>query len=115
MTDIDGIQHKLKSIRMRCRVFWITLCGGLLLAVVLIPISQGAGQRVGLIWVILSIATWMSSMMSICLGCQKDFRARAADSALTSAAATFIETPGIQTIHCGFVPEWQPLSLRIDS
>ena len=83
MADIDGTQRELIRIRMRCRVFWITLCGGLLLAVVLVPISLAAARAAGLIWVILSIATWMSPMMSICPRCHKNFHERAFPSGWT--------------------------------
>jgi hypothetical protein len=83
MADIDGIQRDLIKIRMRCRLFWIILCGGLLLTVLLVPISQGAAKAVGLMWVILSIATWMSPMMSICPRCHKNFHERAFPSRWT--------------------------------
>jgi hypothetical protein len=73
MADIQNAQRNLTKIRMRCRLFWITLCGGLPLAVLLVPISFGAAKAVGLMWVILSIATWMSPMMSICPICHKPF------------------------------------------
>ena len=64
MAEIDSIQHELIRIKRRCRVFWIILCGGPLLAVLLVPISQGAAKAVGLMWAILSIATWMSQKLS---------------------------------------------------
>ena len=80
---IDGIKSELMRIRVRCRVFWITLCGGLILAVVLVPISQGAAKAVGLLWVILSIATWMSPKLSICPRCHKNFHERVFPSGWT--------------------------------
>ena len=83
MADIDSIQRELIKIKMRCRVFWITLCGGPLLAVLLVPISQGAAKAVGLIWAILNIATWMSPMMCTCPRCHKNFHQRAFPSGWT--------------------------------
>jgi len=77
MSDIEIIQDELIRIRRRCRVSWITLCGGLLLAVVLVPINNGAAKAVGLAWVILSIATRMSAMMCACPRCHKNFFERA--------------------------------------
>ena len=77
MSDIEIIQDELIRIRRRCRVFWIILCGGLLLAVALVPINYGAAKAVGLAWVILSIATWMSAMMCTCPRCHKNFHERA--------------------------------------
>lgn len=73
MSDSPSFQGDLLKIRIRCRLFWVTLCGGLLSAIVLIPINYAAAKVVGLMWVILSIATWMSPMMSICPNCHKSF------------------------------------------
>ena len=77
MSESEIIQDELMRIRRRCRVFWIIVCGGLLLAVVLVPIHYGAAKVVGLAWVILSIATWMSAMMCTCPRCHKNFHERA--------------------------------------
>ncbi|MDH4186035.1 MAG: hypothetical protein OEV08_03470 [Nitrospira sp.] len=76
MADHDPIQRELRRIRTRSRAFWVTICGGLLLTIFLIPINQGAANAAGLIWVILSIATWMSPMMAICPHCHKNFHER---------------------------------------
>lgn len=83
MADINSFQRDLMKIRMRCRLFWITLCGGLLLALLLIPINYSAAKVVGLMWVILSIATWMSPMMSVCPSCHKPFHQGSFPSAWT--------------------------------
>jgi hypothetical protein len=73
MEIMNGVQRELRKIRMRCRVFWIVLLGGIPLALLLAPINYGAAKVIGLMWVILSIATWMSPMMSICPSCHKSF------------------------------------------
>lgn len=71
MLEVQNVQHNLARIRMRCRLFWATLVGGFLLAIVLIPINYAAAKVVGFVWVILSIATWMSPMMNHCPSCYK--------------------------------------------
>ena len=73
MAEIHAIQRDLKKIRLRARLHWITLCGGLVSALLLIPVSIAAAKVAGLVWVILSIATWMSPMMSVCPSCHKSF------------------------------------------
>ena len=62
MTDVHSVKRDLKRIRMRCRLFFAVLTGGLLLAILLAPINYAAAKVVGLMWFILSIAAWMSPM-----------------------------------------------------
>jgi len=73
MPDNQIVQRDLIRIRLRCRLFWVVLVGGVFLAIVLVPINYSAAKVVGLMWVILSIATWMSPMMSTCPGCHRSF------------------------------------------
>lgn len=73
MSDLQSVQRDLERIRQRGRLFWVVLVGGLLLAILLVPINYSAGKVVGLMWVILSIATWMSPMMNHCPSCHKPF------------------------------------------
>lgn len=58
---------------MRCRLFWVVVSGGLLLTITLFHISYAAAKVVALMWIILSIATWMSPMMAHCPSCHKPF------------------------------------------
>ena len=71
--EVQDIQRNLKRIRMRCRLFWVVVTGGLLLAITLFPINYAAAKVVALMWIILSIATWMSPMMAHCPSCHKPF------------------------------------------
>jgi hypothetical protein len=73
MLEVQDVQRNLARIRMRCRLFWAVLVGGLLLAIILVPINYDAAKVVGFLWVILSIATWMSPMMNHCPNCHKPF------------------------------------------
>jgi hypothetical protein len=76
MSDGPSVQGDLIKIRIRCRLFWVTLCGGLLSAIILIPINYAAAKVAGLMWVILSVATWMSPMMSSCPNCHQPFHGK---------------------------------------
>ncbi|MDH4154818.1 MAG: hypothetical protein OEV01_13610 [Nitrospira sp.] len=58
---------------MRCRLFWVVVIGGLLIALMLSPINYAVAKVVALMWIILSIATWMSPMMAHCPSCHKPF------------------------------------------
>jgi hypothetical protein len=73
MLEVQDVQRNLARIRMRCRLFWAVVVGGVLLATILIPINYAAAKVVGFLWVILSIATWMSPMMNHCPSCHKPF------------------------------------------
>ena len=73
MLEVQDTQRNLVRIRMRCRLFWAVSVGGFLLAVILIPINYAAAKVVAFMWVILSIATWMSPMMNHCPRCHKPF------------------------------------------
>ena len=73
MFEVQDVQRNLMRIRMRCRLFWGVLTGGLLLAIILLPINYPAAKVVAFLWVILSIATWMSPMMHHCPQCHKPF------------------------------------------
>ena len=73
MLEVQDVQRNLARIRMRGRLFWAVLLGGFLLAAILIPFNFAAAKVVGFLWVILSIATWMSPMMNHCPSCHKPF------------------------------------------
>lgn len=73
MFEVQDIQRHLVRIRMRCRLFWMVMCGGFLLTIILLPINYAAARVVALIWMILGIATWMSPMMAHCPSCHKPF------------------------------------------
>lgn len=73
MLEVQDVQRNLVRIRMRCRLFWAVLLGGFLLAAILVPINYAGAKVMGFMWVILSIATWMSPMMNHCPSCHKPF------------------------------------------
>jgi hypothetical protein len=83
MLEVQDVQRNLARIRMRSRLFWAVLVGGFLLAIILVPINYAAAKVVGFMWVILSIATWMSPMMNHCPGCHKPFYERWFPSGVT--------------------------------
>ncbi len=83
MLEVQDVQRNLARIRMRGRLFWTVFVGGFLLATVLVPINYAAAKVVGFLWVILSIATWMSPMMNHCPNCHKPFFEGWVPSALT--------------------------------
>lgn len=84
MLEVQDVQRNLARIRMRGRLFWVILVGGLSLAIILGPINYAAAKVVGFLWVILSIATWMSPMMNHCPSCHKPFYAGWFPSGLTA-------------------------------
>lgn len=74
MTNVNDIPLNLIKIRRRALAFWLTLGGAILLAGGLFLMDQIAVAKVvTLASVILSIATWMSAMMSLCPGCRSSF------------------------------------------
>ena len=74
MADVNDIQLNLTKIRRRAAAFWLTVAGTVLLAALLFLLEQGAVAKVvAFAGVILSIATWMSAMMSLCPGCRASF------------------------------------------
>lgn len=91
MLEVQDVQRNLARIRMRGRLFWAVFIGGLSLTIILCLINTAAAKVVGFMWVILSIATWMSPMMNHCPGCHKPFYEGWFPSGLTA----------IQCPHCG--------------
>ncbi len=73
MLEVQDVQRNLARIRMRGRLFWSVLIGGFLLAIILVPTNYAAAKVAGFLWVIVSIATWMSPMMNHCPSCHKPF------------------------------------------
>lgn len=73
MLEVQNVQHNLARIRMRSRIFWAVLLGGILFAAILVPLNYAAAKVVGFMWVILTIAAWMSPMMQHCPSCHKPF------------------------------------------
>lgn len=73
MLEVQDIQRNLVRIRMRCRLFWMVMIGGLLLAIIFLPTIYAAAKIVTFMWIILGIATWMSPMMAHCPSCHKPF------------------------------------------
>jgi len=74
MTSVNDIQVNLIKIWRRAVGFWITVGSAILLAMCLFLLEQIAVAKVAtLAGIILSIATWMSAMMSLCPGCRSSF------------------------------------------
>jgi hypothetical protein len=74
MTSVNDIHINLTKIKRRAVAFWMTVGGAILLAVCLFLLEQIAVAKVvALAGLILSIATWMSAMMSLCPGCRSSF------------------------------------------
>ncbi len=73
MLEVQSVQRNLVRIRIRCRRFWGVVMGGLLLAIILFPLHYALAKIVAFLWIILSIASWMSPMMSHCPSCYKPF------------------------------------------
>lgn len=74
MSNVNDIPLNLIKIRRRAVAFWATAGGAILLAACLFLLEQTAAAKVVVFaGVILSIATWMSAMMSLCPGCRASF------------------------------------------
>ncbi len=73
-TKVKDIPLNLLKVRRRAVGFWATVGTVTVLAAVLFAVDQiEAGKVVVLAGIILSIATWMSAMMSLCPGCRASF------------------------------------------
>jgi len=74
MRDVNDIPLNLTKIQRRAAAFWLTVGGTLVLSVCLFLLEQLAlAKVVAFAGIILSIATWMSAMMSLCPGCRASF------------------------------------------
>ena len=91
MLEVQNVERNLARIRLRCRLFWMVFVGGFFLSLVLGLIDYPTAKVVGLMWVIFSIATWMSPMMTHCPRCYKPFYKGWFPAGLSS----------IQCTHCG--------------
>lgn len=74
--EVQDVQRNIARIRMRCRLFWGVVIGGLLLVIILLPLNYAIAKIVAFLWIILSIASWMSPMMNHCPSCYKPFYQR---------------------------------------
>ncbi len=74
MTVVNDIPLNLTKVKRRAVAFWLTVGGTIFLTVCLFLLEQLAVAKVvAFAGVILSIATWMSAMMSLCPGCRASF------------------------------------------
>lgn len=92
MSNVNDIPLNLIKIRRRAVAFWATAGGAILLAACFFLLEQTAASKVVVFaGVILSIATWMSAMMSLCPGCRASFHEGYAPRAW----------PRFRCAHCG--------------
>lgn len=74
MTYVNDISYNVITIRRRAIAFWTTAVGAAVSALALFLLDYtGMAKVVLLAGTILSVATWMSAMMSLCPGCRAYF------------------------------------------
>lgn len=74
MTYVNDISYNLKRIKRRAIAFWLTAGTAVVLSLGLFLFEETAAAKpVALGGIILSIATWMSGMLSVCPRCHASF------------------------------------------